>query len=129
VKILRHQPDVRRTMRTAWELAVTMTLRHPNVVTVSPAHGPVKAPCPVAREISSLHIALQNVLLESFTFEQQRQQLDSKRKAINKFFSGVSGAHRCGCLQKGSSHRPVPTNQCGWRALLSRCYTPAATVR
>ncbi|GAX73009.1 hypothetical protein CEUSTIGMA_g461.t1 [Chlamydomonas eustigma] len=34
VKIMRHQPDGRCTMRNAWELAVTMTLRHPNVVSV-----------------------------------------------------------------------------------------------
>ena len=35
VKVMKHQLDSRRAMRTAWELAVTKSLSHPNVVMVS----------------------------------------------------------------------------------------------
>ena len=35
VKVMKHQMDGRRAMRTAWELAVTKSLSHPNVVMVS----------------------------------------------------------------------------------------------
>ena len=44
VKVMKHQLDGRRAMRTAWELAVTKSLSHPNVVMVSSfmrcPHGP-----------------------------------------------------------------------------------------
>ena len=36
VKVMKHQTDGRRTMRTAWELALSKSLSHPNVVAVSP---------------------------------------------------------------------------------------------
>ena len=38
-KVLRQHQDGRHAMRCAWELAVTQSLSHPNVVMVSHAHG------------------------------------------------------------------------------------------
>jgi hypothetical protein len=35
VKVMKHQEDSRWAMRTAWELAVTKSLQHPNIVFVS----------------------------------------------------------------------------------------------
>lgn len=34
VKVMRQQADGRRAMRTAWELAVTKSISHPNIVMV-----------------------------------------------------------------------------------------------
>ena len=34
VKVMKHQLDGRRAMRTAWELAITKSLSHPNIVMV-----------------------------------------------------------------------------------------------
>ena len=41
VKVIRQQSEGRRAMRTAWELAVTKSVNHPNIVMVrTHAHQP-----------------------------------------------------------------------------------------